>query len=71
MNSAGARAKPTFVYESLARSRSRPASTIDSWSKATAGSALDREPLGVVGDARVAVARDEAEVRRRELPLLW
>src|SRR3954465_5880693 len=37
VNVGGARAKPRFVYESFARRRSRPASTISPWSKAICG----------------------------------
>ena len=39
VNVSGASANPTFVYESFARSRSRPASAISSWSNAIDGSA--------------------------------
>ena len=38
VNVFGASAKPMFVYESLARSRSRPASVISRWSNASFGS---------------------------------
>ena len=34
----GARAKPMLVYDSLARSRSRPDSAIEPWSNAVGGS---------------------------------
>ena len=59
----GASAKPRFVYESFARSRSRPARTISPWSKAIAAG-VDGVPRRVVGDRRVDVASARARGRR-------
>ena len=58
-----------FVYESFARSRSRPASTIAPWSNASAGSSSTGCQLVSAGQLRVDVARHEPEVGGRELPL--
>ena len=57
-----------FVYESFARSRSRPARVIARWSKASFGQLVDRVPARVVGQLRVDAERDDAEVCGGELP---
>ena len=69
MNSSGASAKPMFVYESFARSRSQPASVIASWSNAIRGRSSTGCQAVSGGHARVDADRDEPEVRRRELAL--
>ena len=57
-----------FVYESLARRRSRAARTIGWWSKASGGRLSTGCQLVSGGHRGVDVARDEAEVGGRELP---
>ena len=66
----GASANPTFVYESFARSRSRPASAIEPWSNAASGDRRDGMPGRVLGDLGVDVRRNEAEERRRHHPVV-
>ena len=69
VNVFGASAKPMFVYESLARRRSRPASVISRWSNASFGSRSTECQFVSSGRAGIDTERDDAEVRRRELPL--
>ena len=57
MNSAGASAKPTFVYESFARRRSRPARTMARWSNASSGVASTGCQRVSVGSAGSTSAR--------------
>ena len=59
-----------FVYESFARSRSRPSSTIGPWSKASsAGRVVHGMPERVWGERGVETERHQAEVGGGELPL--
>jgi hypothetical protein len=68
VNVSGASAKPTFVYESLARSRSRPASVIARWSKASFGS-RSTECQSVSPGRGAATPRGELPLARMPLGL--
>ena len=58
-----------FVYESFARSRSRPASVDRAVVERELRAAVDRMPVRVVWKSWVDAERDEAEVCGGELPL--
>ena len=68
MKVAGASAKPRFVYESLARRRSRPAKRDPLVVERHRRQRVERVPGRVLGNGRVDVGGHEPEVRGRELP---